>query len=156
MSQKEQFEFTCIRCSHTSIFETEPPEGYLCQICKFIPPSKEHDSSFSKNYVIAQKPSWWRCGNHNQTFKWNDSCPECSKKLTRRNFPDAGRIIVPNLDEQKTKDEIEMSKTETMMRNMVKEKQLALEQATLDTPILLKQLIEKIDRVLEAKNAKLI
>jgi len=39
-----------------------------------------------------------------------------------------------------------------MMRNMVKEKQLALEQATLDTPILLKQLIEKIDRVLEAKN----
>jgi len=152
MSQKEQFEFVCINCSNVSIFETEPPSNYKCEICSYDPPKKEHDSKFSKNYVIAQKPSWWRCGNHHQTFKWSDSCPECSKKFTKRNFPDAGRVILPNLDDQKTKNEIEMSKTETLMRNKVKEKQLALEQATLDTPVLLKQLIEKIDRVLEAKN----
>ena len=149
MSQKEQFEFVCKRCSHTSIFESEPPEGYECEICGPLP--KTEHGKFSKNYEIHVTPSYWRCGNHSQTFKWNDSCPECSKKFTKRNFPDAGRIILPNLDDQKTKDEIEMSKTKTMMRNKVKEKQLALEQATLDTPVLLKQLIGKIDKVLEDK-----
>jgi len=87
MSQKEQFEFTCIRCSHTSILESEPTDDYVCQICKFVPPSKEHDSRFSKNYVIPIPPKYWRCGNHHQTFKWGNSCPECLKKFTQRNFP---------------------------------------------------------------------
>jgi len=151
MSQEEQFEFVCIGCSHTSIFETEPPSDYKCQICSYNPPSKEHDSTFSKNYVIAEKPSWWRCGTHHQTFKWNDSCPECSVKFTTRNFPDAGRVILPNLNDKNTQDMIEYSKGKTEFRNKVVKKQLELDQATLDTPILLKQLIEKIDKVLEAK-----
>ena len=151
MSQKEQFEFVCINCSNVSIFETEPSSDYTCQICSYKVPEKEHDSKFSKNYKIFPKPSWWRCENHHVTMKWNDSCVECSKKFTTRNFPDAGRIILPNLDDQKTKDLIVMSKTATMMRNMVKEKQLALEQATLDTPVLLRQLIGKIDKVLVDK-----
>jgi len=152
MSQKEQFEFTCIRCSHTSILESEPTKDYVCQICKFVPPSKEHDSKFTKNYVIPITPKYWRCGNHNQTFKWGNSCPECLKKFTQRNFPTADWTMVPNLNDQKTKAEIEMSKTETMMRNKVKEKQLALEQATLDTPVLLRQFLKKLDKVLEARN----
>jgi len=38
------------------------------------------------------------------------------------NFPTADWTMVPNLDDQTTKDEIEMSKTETIMRNKVKEK----------------------------------
>ena len=149
---KEVFEFVCRHCSNVSIFETPPSEDYICGICNYQPPEKEHDSKFSKNHTITIPPRYWRCGNHNQTFKWNDSCPECSIKFTKRNFPDAGRVILPNLDDQKTKDEIEMSKTATMMRNKVKEKQQALEQATLDAPVLLRQLITKIDKVLEARN----
>jgi len=148
LSQKEQFEFTCIRCSHTSIFETEPPEGYECEICGPLP--KERSGKFSKNYVIAQKPSWWRCENHHVTMKWNDSCPECSKKFTKRNFPDSGRIILPNLDDEKTKSSIEMSKTGAMMRNKVKENLIALQQAQLDTPVLLKQQLKQQDKILKA------
>ncbi len=147
MSQKEQFEFVCKRCSHISILESEPPEGYVCEICG--PQPKERSGRFEKNFTVHKPPRWWRCGNHKVTMKWGDSCIECMKKFTQRNFPTADWTMVPNLDSQNTKDEIEMSKAETIMRNKVKEKQLALEQATLDTPILLKQLIEKIDKVLE-------
>ena len=147
MSQKEQFEFVCKRCSHTSIFETEPPSDYTCEICGPMP--QERSGRFEKNYTVQKPARWWRCGNTHVTMKWGNNCPECLKKPTQRNFPTADWTMVPNLDDQKTKDEIVMSKTETMMRVKVKEKQLALEQATLDTAILLKQLIKKIDKVLE-------
>ena len=160
MSQKEQFEFTCIRCSHTSIFETEPPEDYECEICG--PPPKERSGKFSKNYVIAQKPSWWRCENHHVTMKWNDSCIECSKKFTKRNFPNTDWVMLPNINDEKTKNEIEMSKTGVMMRNKVKENLIALQQAQLETPNLLKQqlkqqgqilkVLEQLNKNLEAKN----
>ncbi len=149
MSQKEQFEFTCIRCSHTSIFETEPPEGHLCQICKFVPPSKEHDSRFKKNYKIELTPSYWRCGNHHQTFKWNDSCPECLEKSTKRNFPSADWIMLPDINDKQIQSEIEVSKTGTMMRNKVKENLIALQQAQLETPNLLKQQLKQQGQILK-------
>jgi len=154
MSQKEQYELVCKRCSHTSIFETEPPEDYECEICGPLPKEHEH-GKFSKNYEILPKPSYWRCGNHHQTFKWNDSCPECSIKSTTRNFPAAGRIMLPNIDDEKTKNEIYMRKTEHEVRSKIREHQASLQQAQLDTPVLLKQLIEKMDKlvkVMENKN----
>ena len=147
MTQQELYEFVCKRCSHTSIFESEPPEGYECEICG--PPPKEY-VKYSKNYKIFPKPGWWRCENHHVTMKWNDSCIECSKKFTKRNFPDAGRIILPNLDDEKTKDEIEMSKTGAMMRNKVKENLLALQKAQLETPHLIKAQLKQQGQILKA------
>jgi len=155
MSQKEQYEFVCKRCFHTSIFESEPPKDYEGEICG--PPPKTEHGKFSKNYTVQKPPRWWRCGNHNVTMKWGDSCIECSKKFTQRNFPTADWTMVPNLNDQNTKDEIKMSKTETTMRNKVIEKQQDYVQATLNTPVLLKQLIRKMDKlakVMEDKNEK--
>jgi len=152
MSQKEQFEFVCKRCSHTSIFESEPPEDYECEICG--PQPKERSGKFSKNYTISQKPSWWRCENHHQTFKWGDSCPECLTKSTKRNFPDVDWTILPNINDEKTKNDISTSKTEREVRDKIRKHQAALQQAQLDTPILLKQLIGKIDKLTKVMGDK--
>ena len=154
MTQQELYEFVCKHSSNVSIFETPPSENYICGICNYQPPEKEHNSKFSKNHMITIPPRYWRCGNHHQTFKWNDSCPECSIKFTKRNFPTADWVQLPNKNDEKTLNEIEMSKTGVMMRNKVKENLIALKQAQLDTPVLLKQLIGKMDKLTKVMKEK--
>jgi len=154
LSQKEQWEVTCRRCARKDILDHEPPKDYVCPACGPIPEPVIFSKDEDKPYKIDFRPKTWTCGNHHQTFKVKEPCPECEKEFTKHMHPKSDSVIIPNIEDEKVKAEMEMGKAErAFIRNSIK-KRLDLEQAQLDTANLLKQLIKKTDELAKDKEDK--
>ena len=85
MTQAEQWEVTCIKCSRKDVLDHEPPENYTCSACSFTAKPEEPEKfSLDKPWVAKSRRlrgDTWTCGNHGQTFKWGVECPECLKNV---------------------------------------------------------------------------
>ena len=138
MSQQEQWEVVCKRCSRREILDHEPNADYVCSICG--PISKPIEYSKNKPYEINIKPKAWVCGNHNLVLKKNESCPECEKKQLR---PLVTTLNPTNSEYEKIIDEISTSKTEREVKNKIRNHFRDLDQTQLDMPVLLKQSIKQ-------------
>lgn len=60
----------------------------------------------------------------------------------------------PDKTYENFRDEIEMNKSEGGIIKKIRERQMAIQQAQLDTPVLLKQLIGKMDKLVKVMEDK--
>lgn len=140
MSQKSQWEVVCIRCDRKDILNHEPENGYVCHVCGVIP----EPIKYSKNEVqkIFVRPRGWQCQKHNNTFRNNEPCPECDKEILS---PNTELLMRGRLERESKniKDEIETNKVERPIRKKILEHEIALREAQLETPNLLKQQLKQ-------------
>ena len=136
----QQIEIICRRCERRDILDHEPPEDYVCSICGMpAKPVKFENRKFTKDKPYQIKLyGWWKCGKHNQTWKKNQPCLDCEKEPIPPAF-----TILNQTDKtyEKILGEIDLSKTESGAKKRIKDHLIALNQAQLDTPILLKEFI---------------
>ena len=147
MSQTAKTEVICRRCERRDVLDNEPPEDYACSICgllaKPIPKSQKFTMNKDKPLQLKLHP-YWRCAKHQQTWKKNQPCLDCEKEPIKPAF-----IILnqPNTEYEKILGEIDVSKTESGAKKRIKDHLIALNQAQLDTPILLKEMIKQLKRL---------
>ena len=136
----QQIEVICRRCERRDILDHEIPEDYRCTICNLpAKPEEFGDAKLTKQKPIQIKIfDWWRCTKHNQTWGKNKTCLDCNDEETR---PLITQLNPPNMQYEKILGEIDISKTESGARKRVQDHLIALDQARLNTPILLKEFI---------------
>jgi len=156
MSQKEQWEVICRGCRRKDILDHEPPEDYMCYICG--PKLEPEKHSLDKPQTINLKQKGWWCPRHKNTFKHKESCPECLLDPPKKVMPGSAKFLNPQSTENELAEiqiDTETRQLEREIRKKAREHQKAIQQAPLDTLVLMKQFIEN-EKKSSAKLDKLI
>ena len=154
MSQKEQWEVICKRCSYHDILEYEPPEDHECSLChyRYISDKEKEKTKFSMEMKPKKMPPrTWLCGNHHKGFKWGTPCPECQEEYNKkhqRSFTITKQPF-PNLIGERIQGEIEDGKAQQKFVQDSFETQLELQKAQLETPRLIKEQLKQQGQILK-------
>ena len=157
MSQTEQYEVICKRCSYNDILDHEPLEDHECSLCHYrkISDEEKENKRFSMDKTTQKKipPRTWLCGNHHKGFKWGTACPQCQEEYDKKHQKSftITKQPFPNLIQGRIQGEIEQDKDQQKFVSDSFKTQLALQKAQLETPHLIKKQMER-----QAKRDELI